>query len=115
MKTSFALTVAITIANVFNTSAYVSPNKLYSPTFAGLTSSTAQSSQRMNKTSLNMIDTLFSSLFGKKDAEITDTVFFDVDIGGEKSGRIEIGLYGSVVPKTVENFKQLCTGKKGFG
>jgi len=53
--------------------------------------------------------------FGKKDAEITDTVFFDVSIDGEPAGRIEMGLYGSTVPKTVENFKQLCTGEPGFG
>jgi len=62
-----------------------------------------------------MIDSFFSNLFGKTDATITDTVFFDIEIAGGESGRIEMGLYGEVVPKTVENFKQLCTGKKGFG
>eukprot|EP00555_Chaetoceros_dichaeta_P006875 CAMPEP_0198254202 /NCGR_PEP_ID=MMETSP1447-20131203/4551_1 /TAXON_ID=420782 /ORGANISM="Chaetoceros dichaeta, Strain CCMP1751" /LENGTH=231 /DNA_ID=CAMNT_0043940169 /DNA_START=16 /DNA_END=711 /DNA_ORIENTATION=- len=114
MKTSFALAVAIT--RVFFTSAFVLPNKLQSPALVGPTSNAAATSQRMDKTSLPMIDSFFSNLFGgKTDAEITDTVFFDIDIGGTKTGRIEIGLYGAVVPKTAENFKQLCTGKKGFG
>jgi len=59
-------------------------------------------------TALPMIGGLLDGLFGKKEAEITDTVFFDVEIGGEPAGRIEIGLYGSTVPKTAENFKQVC-------
>ncbi|KAI8138122.1 peptidyl prolyl cis-trans isomerase A (II) [Fennellomyces sp. T-0311] len=42
-------------------------------------------------------------------------VFFDVTIGGAPAGRIVMELFADVVPKTAENFRQLCTGEPGFG
>lgn len=66
-------------------------------------------------TEMHMIGGLFQGMFGKKEAEITDTVYFDISIEGASAGRIEFGLYGSTTPKTCENFKQLCTGQPGFG
>ena len=48
-------------------------------------------------------------------AKITERVFFDITIGGISSGRVVLGLYGDVVPKTVKNFVALSTGSAGFG
>lgn len=40
-------------------------------------------------------------------------VWFEVTIGDKSAGRINFLLFNSVVPKTVENFRALCTGEKG--
>ena len=50
---------------------------------------------------------------GKIKKEVTNRVYFDVEIGGELAGRVVMGLYGKIVPKTVENFRALCAGGSG--
>ena len=54
-----------------------------------------------------------------KDAALTvrsnPKVFFDMQIGDDKPGRIVMQIRKDVVPKTAQNFIELCTGKPGFG
>jgi len=41
--------------------------------------------------------------------------FFEITADGAPLGKIVMDLRDDVVPKTVENFRALCTGEKGFG
>nr|XP_022921248.1 peptidyl-prolyl cis-trans isomerase 5 [Onthophagus taurus] len=52
---------------------------------------------------------------GKKGPKVTDKVWFDITIGDEAVGRIEIGLFGKTVPKTAKNFAELATKPPGEG
>merc|ERR1712013_586713 len=80
------------------------------------------SSQKTTKKRKMKLLALFATLFAvasaddsKKGPLVTDKVFFDMTIGGEAAGTIEIGLFGKTVPKTTENFAKLAAGTEGFG
>ena len=47
--------------------------------------------------------------------QVTKKVFLDISIGGQAAGRIEIGLFGDVVPRTVNNFYDLAQQTKPDG
>lgn len=54
-----------------------------------------------------------SAVESKKD--ITNRVYFNMTHGSKPIGMIVIGLYGNIVPKTSENFRQLSVGNNNFG
>jgi len=44
--------------------------------------------------------------------DVTEKAYFDITIGGEPVGRLVFGLYGDVVPRTVQNFRELCANDR---
>ncbi len=51
----------------------------------------------------------------KKSNQIQENphVFFDIEIGRRRIGRLVMELFADTVPRTAENFRALCTGERG--
>jgi len=47
--------------------------------------------------------------------KVTHKIGITFEADGETLGEAVFGLFGEVVPKTVENFRALCTGENGVG
>ena len=45
----------------------------------------------------------------------TSIFFTYITFLGKKAGKMTFNLFDKVVPKTARNFRELCTGKNGFG
>ena len=40
-------------------------------------------------------------------------VYMEIEIGGKIAGTVVFELFKNIVPRTAENFRQLCTGEAG--
>ncbi|XP_072034946.1 peptidyl-prolyl cis-trans isomerase 6-like [Amphiura filiformis] len=62
---------------------------------------------------VSSVDSIRLGLRGS--AVVTHEAFFDMSIGRKSIGKITIGLFGELAPKTVENFLHFTTQKAGKG
>lgn len=51
------------------------------------------------------------SIMAENNGSDRKRTFFDITIGGLPAGRIVFELFTEIAPKTVENFRALCTGE----
>merc|ERR1711990_828529 len=58
---------------------------------------------------------LVATVMAEPLAEVTQKVYFDIEVNGESAGRIVMGMFGNTVPKTAKNFATLADGSAGKG
>ena len=58
---------------------------------------------------------LVATVMAEPLAEITQKVYFDIEVDGASAGRIVMGMFGNTVPKTTKNFATLADGSAGKG
>jgi peptidyl-prolyl isomerase E (cyclophilin E) len=67
------------------------------------------------ETSEAVVDSTVTVSEQPEEKKANPQVYFDIKIGNSDAGRIVMILRADVVPKTAENFRQLCTSEMGFG
>merc|ERR1712060_894944 len=58
---------------------------------------------------------LVATVMAEPLAEVTQKVYFDIEVDGASAGRIVMGMFGNTVPKTAKNFATLADGSAGKG
>ena len=69
----------------------------------------------LKKRDMGRWEYLLKAQYAPPDDTPTVRTYMEIAVDGESVGRVEFGLFGNQVPRTVENFRCLCTGEKGMG